>query len=227
MIIGVVGMMDDFRPLNMDRICPCGNGKTCTISAWAYNKYLQEQRNIITNFHTRFLGAPWGSPSWSTYMTSQEIFDHWFDDNLEGSLICITELQSLLNSAARNAKLITYIEKCLQQRRKAGYDIIWDSQRLGSGDKRIRTMTDYIYRPEKWHCVFNTDANCYVPVERCPHDICTVERHQILVYQEIPQPPTIEELLKPRAILNSWEIGQLYDTKEKMKDTLHYNPEWG
>jgi hypothetical protein len=158
-------------------------------------------------------------------MTSQEIFDNWFDPELEGALICLTELESLLNSAGRSSKVITYVEKCLNQRRKSGYDIIWDSQRWGSGDRRIRDKTDFIYRPEKWHCTYDDEAAIYRPVEQCPLDNCD-ERHQILLYQEVPKPPTLEELLRPVAIINAWEVGQLYDTKEKMEDTIVFNPDW-
>lgn len=226
MIYGILGMIDDSRPMEMERACPCGNGKTNTLVYFAYNEFIAKERKVIANFHTRFQGGAFGSNSWSTYMTSQEIFDHWFDEDNFGALICITELQSLLNSAARNAKLITYIEKCLQQRRKMEYDIIWDSQRWGSGDRRIRDNTDYLYRPEKWHTMYDADAGVWRPVERCPLDICD-KKHQILVYQEVPKPMTIEDMLKPKLILNSWEIGQLYDTREKMEDVLHYNPAWG
>jgi len=224
MIYGILGMIEDERNPGVMRASPCGCGKTNFLVYLAYQEYITNKRPIVTNFHTRFKGAPWGTASWSTYMSSQEIFDNWFD--LEhGTVICITELQSLFNSAGRSAKVITYIEKCLQQRRKMGFDLIWDSQSWSSGDRRIRKNTDYIYRPEKWHCRLNAEAGCYVPYEKCVLDNCD-ERHQILVYQEYPEPKTIEDLLKPKLILNSWEIGELYDTTEVMKDTLKASDRW-
>lgn len=225
MILGILGMIDDSRPMNIQRASPCGNGKTNFLVYLLYAEFLAKNRLVITNFHTKFKGGSFAAPSWSKYMTSQEIFDHWFDPELEGAVIGLTELESLLNSAGRQSKVITYIEKCLNQRRKSGYDIFWDSQRWGSGDKRMRDKTDYIYRPEKWHCDYNPEAGCWVPTERCPLDICD-ERHQILIYQEIPRPATIQELLEPKLIINSWEIGQLYDTKEKMQDTIEWNENW-
>jgi hypothetical protein len=225
MILGILGMIDASRPLEMQRASPCGNGKTNFLTFLLYEEFRQKDRLVITNFHTRFRGGSLAGPSWSRYMTSQEIFDHWWDPDLEGAVIGITELESLLNSAGRTARVITYIEKCLNQRRKSGYDIFWDSQRWGSGDLRIRDKTDYIYRPEKWHTIYSADAACWVPVERCPLDICEL-KHQILIYQEIPRPTTIKEMLEPKFILNSWEIGELYDTKEKMIDTIQYNPDW-
>ena len=227
MIIGILGqLMGEHAPSmpGYQRPSPCGNGKTVTMVHFLYQWYVQKEANIITNFHTRHLGAEWGTPSWSTYMTSQQIFDNWWDIEDE-TIIAITELQSLINSAGRSAKLITYIEKCLQQRRKKGFKIFWDSQTLGSSDKRWRDATDYIYRPEKWHCHWNPDYDCFTPTEPCPLDICD-ERHQIFVYQEYPTPATIEEMIKPQFILNSWEIGQLFDTKENMKDVLKFNPDW-
>lgn len=226
MMLAILGMTDDARPEYIQRASPCGNGKTNFLVYLLYSAFLEKERLVITNFHTRFKGGSYAGPSWSRYMTSQEIFDHWFDEELEGAIFGITELQSLLNSAGRSAKLITYVEKCLNQRRKMGYDIYWDSQRWGSGDRRIRDHTDYIYRPEKYHCEFNAEAQCFVPTERCPLDICD-ERHQILIFQVEPKPQTIEELLKPKLILNAWEIGELYNTKEKMEDILQYNPAWG
>lgn len=227
MIIGILGqLMTDQRATipGFQRPSPCGNGKTVTLTHFLYQEFVQKEANIITNFHTRHLGTEWGSPSWTTYMSSQEIFSNWFDIE-DGTWIGITELQSLINSAGRSAKLITYIEKCLQQRRKSEFNVIWDSQSLGSSDKRWRDATDYIYRPEKWHCRYSPDHGCFVPSEPCPLDICH-ERHQILVYQEYPAPATVEEMIKPQLIINSWEVGQLFDTREKMKDTLHYDPRW-
>jgi hypothetical protein len=225
-MIGIVGQFDDSRPEYTVRSSPCGNGKTNFIVKLLWEEYYQKQRLIITNFHTRFRGGSFSMPSWSKYMSAQEIFDHWFDPELTGAAIGITELQSILNSAGRSSKVITYIERCLQQRRKRNYDIFWDSQRWGSGDKRIRDATDFMYRPEKWHSEFNSEAGVYVPVERCPIDNCTDQHHQILIYQDYPKPSTIEDMLKPQMILNSWEVGELYDTFEEMKQTLVYNPAW-
>jgi hypothetical protein len=202
----------------------CGNGKTTTLVHFLYEEFVANETNIITNFHTRHFGAEWGTPSWSTYMNSQEIFDTWWDIE-EGTWIGITEIQSLINSAGRSAKLITYIEKCLQQRRKSEIRIVWDSQTLGSADKRWREPTNYIFRPEKWHCEWKPEYDCFKPTEPCPLDICH-ERHQILVYQVEPAPATLAELINPQMIINSWVVGELFDTKEKMKDVLRYNPAW-
>jgi len=227
MIFGILGQLMTDRRIAVPGFqmpSPCGNGKTITLVHFLYQEFLLKEANIITNFHTRHIGAEWGTPSWTTYMHSQSIFDNWFDFP-DRTIIGITELQSLINSAGRQAKLITYIEKCLQQRRKSKMPIMWDSQTLGSSDKRWRDATDYIYRPEKWHCKWSPDYEYFIPIEPCPLDICD-ERHQVLVYQEYPTPATIEEMIKPRLILNSWVIGQLFDTDEKMKDSLHYNPAW-
>jgi hypothetical protein len=226
-IIGILGqLMSDSRGAipGYQRPSPCGNGKTLSMAHFLYQEFIQKEANIITNFHTRHIGRDYTDPSWTTYMHSQEIFDNWFDIE-DGTWIGITELQSLINSAGRSAKLITYIEKCLQQRRKSEFSVIWDSQSLGSSDKRWRDATDYIYRPEKWHCSWQPDYECFKPTEPCPLDICH-ERHQILVYQEYPAPATLQEMLTPLLILNAWEIGQLFDTKEKMKDVLRFNPDW-
>jgi len=141
----------------------CGCGKTTTLVYIGYQEYVKRHRLIVSNFHTRFAGAQWGTQSWTQYMSAQEIFDKWWDPELKGALILITEMQSLLNSAARNGKLITYIEKCLQQRRKHHFDIVWDSQRLGSSDLRIREYTQFLYRPQKFHCEYSPEFKDTVP----------------------------------------------------------------
>jgi hypothetical protein len=88
-----------------------------------------------------------------------------------------------------------------------------------SGDKIIRDKTDIIYVPIKFHCVFDMSENDYVPTHQCLADNCD-EKHLILVYQDVPLPPPEEELI-PKICLQSWVIGQLYDTKERIDQTLH------
>ncbi len=231
MIYGILGTIQDraYQPTVIQRPSDCGNGKTTALTHILYQEFVQKDRKVIANFHTRFPGAPWGSPTWSEYRTAQEIFDIWLEVDEDhpdfGAIIGITEIESILNSAAREGKVIKHIEKCLNQRRKNEWDIAWDSQVLGSADKRWRQKTDFLYHPEKWHCAWSPEYECFIPTEPCPLDICH-ERHQILIYQEYPLPPSIEEMLKPVMILNSWEVGQLIDTREKMKDTIHFNPAW-
>jgi hypothetical protein len=234
MIIGIIGKtFQDARQSSalVQHPSACGNGKTLSNVFLLFKEYEIKDRMVITNFHTKFNGAEWGTPSWAVYKTSQEIFDLWLNveegDPEYGAIIGLTEVSSLMNSAARNGKIITHVEKCLNQRRKNGWDLVWDAQDLGSNDKRWRDKTDYLYRPVKYHCEWDPDLNCYRPTEPCPLDICD-EKHQVLLYiEQSPFPLTIEDMVTPQKILNAWEIGQLYDTKEKMKDTLHYNPAWG
>lgn len=223
-VYGIVGLVEDVRSCDQDRPPSAGNGKTNLMTHILYQEFIIKQRLIITNFHTRFQGGSFAGPSWARYMTSQEIFDHWFDEELENAIIAFTELQSLLNSAGRSSKVITYIEKCLNQRRKSGYDIIWDSQRWGSVDRRIRDVTDELYFPVKWHCRFDAKANSWLPTHPCNKDICG-EKHLIAVHKEFPA-ETIEDRIKPLYFLKSWEIGQLYNTKEKMQDTLKWSASW-
>lgn len=224
-VYGIVGMLDDIRDVRFERPASAGNGKTQLLTHFLYQEFVHKDRPVIANYHLYYKGGKKTGQSWATYMSSQEIFDRWFDDDLEGSVIGITELQSLLNSAGRQAKMITYLEKCLNQRRKSDYDLIWDSQRWGSVDKRIRDVTDELYQPMKWHCIFDEEAQTWRVTYPCPKDRCN-ERHMISVHKELPQPETDEERIYPLYFLNSWEIGELYDTREKMKDVLTYNPAW-
>lgn len=224
-VYGIVGMLDDLRDVRYERPASAGNGKTQLLSHFLYQEFVQKDRPVIANYHLYYPGGKNKGVSWATYMSSQEIFDRWFDDDLEGSVIGITELQSLLNSAGRQAKMITYLEKCLNQRRKSDYDIIWDSQRWGSVDKRIRDVTDELYQPMKWHCIFDEETQNWRVTYPCGKDRCN-ERHMISVHREMPLPESPAERILPLYFLKSWEIGELYDTREKMIDVLRYNPKW-
>lgn len=225
-VYGVVGILDDARSTAMQRPPSAGNGKTCLLTHILYQEFIRKDRLVIANFHLRHKGGSFESgPSWALYKSSQEIFDNWFCEEWNGAIIAITELQSLLNSAGRSAKVITYLEKCLNQRRKKGFDLIWDSQRWGSVDKRIREITDEVYQPVKWHTRFNPEVQCWVPTQPCYTDNCS-EKHQIAVHRELPEPEFLEDKIKPLFFLNSWEIGELYDTREIMRDVLKWSPKW-
>lgn len=237
MITGILGNLGDYESTTTGtKASDCGCGKTMALTYLLYCEAMRRDelypdgRKVIGNFHTRHLGAQWGTPSWSEYRTSQEIFDIWLDVEEGhpdyGAIVGITELSALINSAARDTKLIAYIERCLNQRRKNGWDIVWDAQTLGSADKRWRDKTEFIYKPVKFHCKWDAEYKAYIPTEPCPLDNCR-ERHQIVLFiEKSPFPLTIQDLKTPMVIINSWEIGQLYDTNEKMKDVLHFNPAW-
>jgi hypothetical protein len=237
MIIGILGSLGD-REIATTGTKPsdCGNGKTTLLTKLLYSEATRqddqfpEGRKVICNYHTRYQGTEWGSPSWAEYRTSQEIFNHWMEVEEGhpdyGAIIGFTELSALINSAQRDTKLIAYIERCLNQRRKNGFDVIWDAQTLGSADKRWRDKTEYIYKPVKFHCEWNAEYKAFIPKEQCPLDNCN-ERHQIVVFiEKSPFPLSILDLTTPQMVLNAWEIGQLFDTNEKMEDVLHFNKEW-
>jgi hypothetical protein len=218
MIYGIVGTISQTRNIGIPRPSDCGNGKTNLMVYLAYQEFIQKGRKVITNFHTRYMGGNWGY-SWSEFRTAQEIFEMFFAEENEDALICISEISGILHSAARESKTIKWVENRLNQRRKLGYDLIWDSQRWMSGDKIIRDKTDIIYVPIKFHCVFDMKINNYVPTKQCFADNCD-EKHLILIYQDVPLPPPEEELI-PLLCLQSWVIGELYDTKERIDQTLH------
>jgi hypothetical protein len=218
-VFGIVGQLSPTRVSNIPRPSDCGNGKTNFMVYLAYQEFVKKGRLIITNFHTKFPGGNFNH-GWSTFMTAQEIFEHFLDEEYEDALICITELSGILHSAARESKNIKWVDHNLNQRRKHGHDLIWDAQRWMSGDKIIRDKTDFIYIPVKFHCTFDMQANNWIPTSQCLLDICD-QRHLILIYQDIPEPPP-EEALTPIKCLQSWVVGELYDTKENVDyQTLH------
>jgi hypothetical protein len=223
-VYGIVGLVDDTRTTTGQRPPSAGNGKTCLMTHILNQEFLRKDRLVIANYHLRFKGGSFAGPSWARYMPTQEIFDNWFNDDLEGAIIAITELQSIFNSAGRSAKVITYLEKCLNQRRKSDYDLIWDSQRWGSVDKRIRDVTDELFYPVKWHTEYNPDIGIWIPTHPCSIDNCQ-ERHQIAVHREFPA-EYLDDRIIPLYFINTWEIGELYNTKEKMRDVLKWSPKW-
>lgn len=237
MITGILGNIGDFElTTSSTKPSDCGCGKTNALTFLLYGEAMRRDelypdgRKVIANYHTRYRGSQFGMPSWSEYRTSQEIFDIWLEVEEGhpdyGAIIGITELSALINSASRDTKLIAYIERCLNQRRKNGWDIVWDSQTLGSADKRWRDKTEFIYKPVKFHCKWDPQFKAYIPTEPCPIDNCR-DRHQIVLFiEKSPYPLTIQDLKTPMVIINSWEIGELYDTNEKMKDVLKLNPAW-
>jgi hypothetical protein len=233
MIIGILGSLGNREVATTGpKASNCGNGKTATLTKFLYDEHERKDRKVICNYHTWRPGArdrP-DIPSWAEYRTSQEIFDIWLDVDEDhpdfGAVVGLTELTALINSAARDTKLIAYIEKCLNQRRKNGWDIIWDGQVLGSLDKRFRDMTEYLYKPLKFHCAYDPRFKAYLPTEACLLDNCD-ERHQVIVYiEQSPYPLTVLDLKTPQLMINTWEIGELYNTREKMRDILHYNKKW-
>ena len=224
-VYGIVGLVDDMRTTTVHRPPAAGNGKTCLMTHILHEEFQQKERLVVANYHLRYKGGSFSGPSWAKYMTSQEIFDHWFDEELQDAIIGLVELQSIFNSAGRSSKVITYLEKCLQQRRHLGYDIVWDSQRWGSVDKRIRDFTDELFYPIKWHCEYNAGARCWTPTHPCNTDNCQ-EQHQIAVHRELPEPETLEEKIKPLYFLNSWVVGELYDTRERFTDVVKWSSKW-
>jgi hypothetical protein len=233
MITGILGSDESVprpRMSTVQKASACGNGKTITLAYLGWKEYLKSEkagkpRKIISNFHTRFPGGQFGQASWSEYRSNQEIFDKWWDEKNKGALILITELQSIFNSCNRNNKIIAYIERCLVQRRKMGYEVVYDSQELGSVDKRFRNMTDYIYVPMKFHAAYVPQYKEYVPVEPCPLDTCS-KAHIIQVYRNYPFPKSFEEMSTPVLKLKAWVVGQLFDTNEQMVDMLQYDQKW-
>lgn len=217
-VIGIVGQISQTRNTAIPRPSDCGNGKTCLATFLGYQEFVTKKRTVITNFHTQF---PGGNPncSWSTFMTAQEIFENFLDPDYEDALFIISELSGIIHSAARESKTIKWIENRLNQRRKHGHDLIWDAQRWMSGDKIIRDKTDFVYVPVKYHTVFDIEKNNWIPTKQCLRDICD-EKHLILVYQDVPEPP-LEEALIPKLCLQAWVVGQLYDTKEIIEQTVH------
>ncbi|MDD3966888.1 MAG: hypothetical protein PHP63_07565 [Candidatus Marinimicrobia bacterium] len=220
MIIGIVGQVSQVRDSQIPRPSDCGNGKTNLMVSMAYHQFRTRGRKVITNFHTKYPGSDNWNCTWSEFMTAQEIFEHFLDPEYDDALVCISELSGILHSAARSSKTIQWVDNNLNQRRKAGHDLIWDAQRWMSNDKILRDKTDYIYVPVKFHCVYDIRTQNWIPTTQCPKDICD-EKHLILVWQDFPAPDP-EDALTPIKILHAWEIGELYDTKERITDqTLH------
>jgi len=122
MIVGIVGQM--------------GSGKTLSMVFFAYH-YQKQGKKILSNFRVRFPHR---------IITKKDIIEYGkgCSKELEDTLICLDEVQIMLDSrlhAKKGNRLISYM---LLQSRKRSVDWFYTTQQFHNVEKRLRENTDLI-----------------------------------------------------------------------------------
>ena len=165
-----------------------GNGKTLSMTVLAYQSYLAEDKDAISNYQTEF----------SRTVPTEEIGELIIAEDIRDSVIMITEMQLYLNSLGVNTKrLHKFIGEVVAQSRKRDVDIFYDSQRYTDIHPRLRVQTDRAFLPRKFH----------IDGSACSLDRCK-KSHIIKLFQHDP----FEH--NPILTLRADVAGQLYDSNE-------------
>jgi len=188
MIAAFVGTVND------ESNCPIsGNGKTCSLTGYAYLDYLNG-KHIWSNYYTTFSEEIIGM---------QAMIEKIGNVESPNTILLISEMQQVLNSIGSTYDQILFIDMFASQLRKLDVDLYYDTQRFNNIHKRLRIHTDVILIPHKYH-MDNSPCN----FNRC------MKPHKIYVYSEKPF------CSKVRKIIDATRAGKLYDTKEIVMDKL-------
>jgi hypothetical protein len=188
MIIAFVGTVNDESDTPIS-----GNGKTCGMTGYAYLDYLNK-KHIWSNYQTDFSEKICGMQEMITEIGSEAHPD---------TIMCISEMQQVLNSIGSTYDQILFIDMFASQLRKLDVDLYYDTQRFNNIHKRLRIHTDVILIPHKFH-FDNT---------RCNFNRC-MKPHKIYMYSHKPFKP------KYLKIFSAPAVGKHYETKEIVMDKL-------
>lgn len=187
-IVAFVGTMNDESDTPIS-----GNGKTCSMTGYAYLDYLQG-KHIWSNYETTFSEEIIGM---------QSMIEKIGADEKPDTILLISEMQQVLNSIGSTYDQILFIDSFASQLRKLDVDLYYDTQRFNNIHKRLRIHTDVILIPHKYH-LDNTQCN----FNRC------LKPHKIYIYSQKPFHQ------KHRVCFDASEVGKLYRTKEIVMDKL-------
>lgn len=190
MIIAFVGTVDDESNLPIS-----GNGKTASMTGFSYMDFMAN-RTIWSNYYTDFSEKVCGM---------QEMINIIGKIPHPNLILCISEMQLVLNSIGTTYNQILFIDSFASQLRKLDVDLYYDTQRFRNIHKRLRIHTDVIMMPLKTHM-----DNSVCKFNRCK------KPHKIYVFQNKPEPKNLE----PKIIFNASKIGQHYDTNEIIFDKI-------
>jgi len=199
MIYTFVGALDEGDTFGSIR----GNGKTASMTYYALAFY-NAGYTILSNYKTLF----------SEYLNSKEIRKKIFEEDLHYIVICIDELQLLLNSLGEKKTLIIdFVHELLAQTRKRDVESFCTSQRYFDLHKRFRSQNDICLRPYKFHTIDEdivieliSNEEDFIPYlclkDRCPYE------HTIAIFQLIN--PSMNLLNRGRQILFTEEESSNY-----------------
>jgi hypothetical protein len=143
-----------------------GNGKTCCMTGVSYMDFLSG-RKVWSNYYTDFSEETIGM---------QEMIEKIGDAPHPDLILCVSEMQHVLNSIGSTYDQILFIDAFASQLRKLDIDLYYDTQRFNNIHKRLRVHTDVILVPIKYH-MDNTPCN----FNRCQ------KPHKIFLYSHKPR----------------------------------------
>lgn len=197
MITAIVGTYDrDYDEEGSSR----GAGKTTTM-IYYLDADKDEGRHIFTNFYCSF----------ATVLPAQKIIDEILSNQelylREGVSVGLTEMSTVLNSLGSTPKQILFLNYWAGQTRKLNCDLYWDIQRYEDANNRLRSATDNVLKPKKYHY----EDNKHCRIDRC------LKHHYVKIFSEKPYkmyPLTGNE------VIDTWLTGKMYDTNQLIFDEI-------
>lgn len=187
-IIAFVGTINDESNTPIS-----GNGKTCSMTGVSYLDSVKG-RTVWSNYHTVFSDEVIGM---------QAMIEKIGNEPHPGLILCVSEMQQVLNSIGSTYDQILFIDMFASQLRKLDVDLYYDTQRFNNIHKRLRIHTDNIFVPYK----------CHMDNRPCNFNRC-MKPHKIFLYSHKPRKD------KWCAIFDASKVGKLYNTKEIVMDKL-------
>lgn len=200
MITAIVGTYDaDYDDEGSSR----GAGKTTTIVYYLDADY-EEGRHIFTNFKCSFATVLPAQKIVNEILNNQELYLK------EGVSVGLTEISTVLNSLGSTPKQILFLNYWAGQTRKLNCDLYWDIQRYEDANNRLRSATDNILKPKKYH--YSDNKHCRI--DRC------MEHHYVKIFSEKPYR---DYPITGLEVIDTWKTGKLYDTNQLVFDELILN----
>lgn len=194
MIVSFVGTIDE----DESALPITGNGKTSSMCGFGM---LDEKANreIWSNFKTDFSTQIIGFQE----MVDKVMIDAEKDISNPNLILMVTEMRKLLDAVGSTTDQMLYIDNFVEQIRKIGATLYYDTQRFYSIHKRLRIHTNVIFIPYKTHF---DEKPCYLP--------SCMKPHKIYVFSYKPYKE------KPVKCFDAAIIAKHYDSLEFCKDAL-------
>jgi len=176
--------------------CPIsGNGKTGSMSGVLMLDHYKRNKVIWTNYETDFSDKVCGL---------QEMINTINETRCDNLILGISEMGQILNSLGSKTNQVLFIERFVSQLRKLHVELYYDAQRFKSIHLRLRTFTDIIYIPKKFH----------MDSTPCNYNLCR-KPHKVSLYAYKPDKGN-----EPRITFDMAKVGQHYNTDEVIYDKI-------
>jgi hypothetical protein len=172
-----------------------GNGKTGSMTGLLMLDHYRRNKTIWTNYETDFSDKICGL---------QEMIDEIKDEKHENLILGISEMGQILNSLGTKNNQVLFIERFVSQIRKLHIELYWDAQRFRSIHLRLRTFTDIIYIPRKYH----------MDDQICNYNLCK-KPHKVKLFAYKPDKGD-----KPRIVFDMTKVGKHYNHDEVIYDSI-------